>query len=516
MVTAVNLTSGSTGASTSTVTTASVSPSANKLQLLAVNSRNFTGSAPPAPTVTGCGLTWVQVTNIQYDTGPTSLKRVTLFRAMGASPTTGTLSIDFAGDSQTDVCWSLDEFTGMDTSGTNGSGAIVQTVTAKDETGSATSITATLAAFASASNATYGAFAHVAPTNGQTASAGSGFTALASPVDTTIGLIAEFKTTNDTTVDGSISGVSYELGMIAVEIAAASSGVTAALTGVSETSAVGNVAPSTSKALTGNAATGSPGTVAPVTSKALAGNAATGQVGTIAQSRTVALTGNSSTGQVGTVTPDQSAIVALTGVPGSGQAGNVSPAAVIALTGVSGGGQAGLVTASPSKALAGNQSTGSVGNLGKATTVALTSTAAVGEVGNVGVAGDLTVALTGVQANTDVGSVSLRSVGGGYEDDRKRRRIKYRNLWLNEEELEQVLALEIEDEVEKTVAPRPKKKKAKPVQVKTDLYVQKKAAEVVAERVQKTATVDVQAVLDAVIRRIADEIDDEESILLLL
>lgn len=348
MVTAVNLTSGNTGSSTSSVTTASVTPSANKLQLLAVNSRNFTGSAPPAPTVTGAGLTWVQVANIQYDTGPTSLKRVTLFRAMGASPTTGTLTIDFAGDSQTDVVWSLDEFTGMDTSGTNGSGAIVQTVTAKDETGSATSITATLAAFASASNATYGAFAHVAPTNGQTASAGSGFTALASPVDTTIGLIAEFKTTNDTTVDGSISGVSFELGMIAVEIAAASSGVTAALTGVSETSAVGNVAPSTSKALTGNAATGSPGTVATVTSKPLTGNAATGQVGTIAQSRAVALMGNSSTGQVGNVTATTGITIALTGVQATGQLGSVLTARTVGATGVQATGQVGTVTPSSS------------------------------------------------------------------------------------------------------------------------------------------------------------------------
>lgn len=229
MVTAVNLTSGSTGSSTSSVTTASVSPTANKLQLLAVHSRNFTGSAPPAPTVTGCGLTWVQVATLQHDTGPTSLKRVTLFRAMGASPSTGTLTIDFAGDSQTDVCWSLDEFTGTDTSGTNGSGAIVQTVTAKDETGSATSITATLAAFGSVNNATYGAFAHVAPTNGVTASAGSGFTALASPLDTVIGLITEFKTTNDTTVDGSLSGSSFELGMIASEIKAAAAGVTGTL-----------------------------------------------------------------------------------------------------------------------------------------------------------------------------------------------------------------------------------------------------------------------------------------------
>lgn len=223
MVTAVNLTSGSSGSPATSAVTASVSPTANRYVFVSVNSRNFTGTPPVVPTISGCGLTWTALDNIQYDTGTPSLKRGSVFMGIAASPTPGTITIDFGSDSQTDICWSVDEWVGAPT------GSIaVQTAKAKDESGSALSITATLAAFSNAGNATFGAFFHVAPTNGATASPGSGFTALASPTDATIGLITQYKTTNDTTVDGSISGVSYELGMIAVEIAAAATGVTCA------------------------------------------------------------------------------------------------------------------------------------------------------------------------------------------------------------------------------------------------------------------------------------------------
>lgn len=222
--TAVVLTSG-TAANVTSQALASVSFAANKLKTLSINHRNFTGTAPPVPTFTG-PLTWVQVATNYYDTGPTSLKRVTVFRALNTSGTSGVVTMDFAGDSQTDVCWSLEEWTDADATGTDGSGAIVQSVTAKDETGSATSITATLAAFSSADNSTYGAFGHVAPTNGATASAGSGFTTLTNNAAPQIGLVTMYKASNDTTVDGSLSGVAYELGMIAVEIkAAAASGI---------------------------------------------------------------------------------------------------------------------------------------------------------------------------------------------------------------------------------------------------------------------------------------------------
>lgn len=218
-VAAFAVTSNNGGGSGTSFNTASITANANELYLISINSRSFTGALPVVPVVTGGGLgTWTQVNTIQYDTGGPSLKRGSVFYALSASPGAGAVvNISFGTDSQTDVVWTIERFTGVDTTT-----PIVQSVTAKDETGSATSITATLAAFGSVNNATYGAFVNVAPTNGVTPSAGSGFTALNNQSDALINTISQFKSTNDTSVDGTLSGASFELGMIALEIKAAS------------------------------------------------------------------------------------------------------------------------------------------------------------------------------------------------------------------------------------------------------------------------------------------------------
>lgn len=56
--------------------------------------------------------------------------RLTRFRALGASPTTGTLTISFGATNQDGCLWTWAELDGVDTSGTNGSGAIADTQTA--------------------------------------------------------------------------------------------------------------------------------------------------------------------------------------------------------------------------------------------------------------------------------------------------------------------------------------------------------------------------------------------------
>lgn len=206
----------------SSATTASVTPGSNKLQLLSVFSRTGISTEPNQPTVSGNGLTWVAIASIYFDTDSSSRKKLSLFRALGASPSTGTITIDFGGQNQTDVFWTLDEVSGMDTSGTNGSGAIVQSATTKDETSGGGLITVTLGAFSSAYNATFGTFASDEGAGG-TPSVGSGFTLLAtqhpSPLNETI---TEWKGANDTTVDATMPSASGEkMGGIAIEIAAA-------------------------------------------------------------------------------------------------------------------------------------------------------------------------------------------------------------------------------------------------------------------------------------------------------
>ncbi len=144
-------------------TTASITPSANKLILLYISGRP-SGSTPTA-IVTGNGLTWVLVNGED-----TSVRYSALYRAMGASPSSGAVTITFSLEMR-NATWEISEFDFVDTSGTNGSGAIVQSV--RDTASAATSITPTLAAFADATNnATYMGATHRDHNNAMTPEAG--------------------------------------------------------------------------------------------------------------------------------------------------------------------------------------------------------------------------------------------------------------------------------------------------------------------------------------------------------
>jgi hypothetical protein len=212
-----------TAVNTSVANTASFAPAANRLALVLVNSRTNITADPNAPTLSGGGMTaWTQVATVVYDTTSASRKRVTLFRALQASPgASAALTIDFGGQTQTDIQWVVDEFQGMDTGGSNGADAIVQAVTNLNAAG--TTLTVTLAAFASANNATYGAFGFGGP---QTGTAGSGFTFAGQETSNAqLRAFTEFRNDNDTGVDIT-AGATTEIGGIAVEIKAAAASTT--------------------------------------------------------------------------------------------------------------------------------------------------------------------------------------------------------------------------------------------------------------------------------------------------
>lgn len=207
--------------------TASITPVANRLYILTVSSKTEITANPNVPTVTGAGLTWVQVDTGVYDNDSSSRRRITSFRALGASPSTGALTIDCGGQTQVQMDWILDEFQGIDTGGTNGSAAIVQTAqTMNVDTSSATNTPlATLAAFSSASNATYGVIAEGNATDNITV--GSGFTQIGvikdSSLEGNIQMKSEFNSGNDTTVDFTFNVTTVEFGVLAMEIKVAPS-----------------------------------------------------------------------------------------------------------------------------------------------------------------------------------------------------------------------------------------------------------------------------------------------------
>lgn len=216
-VVASNLTSGSDSVDRQSYSTASITPSANKLILLSIAARHASLD-PVDPVVTGCGLTWVKVNSVNWDNSG-SQKRTHLYRAMGASPSTGAITMDFSAQTaQNDVLWSVDEFDGVDTSGTNGSGAVVQSVTNFNNNSPSNGLTITLAAFGSTNNATFGVFG----TDTNTGHAvGAGFSSLAYAQTSAggLGIESEFKNTNDTSVDYAVTN--SLIGGVAIEIKAA-------------------------------------------------------------------------------------------------------------------------------------------------------------------------------------------------------------------------------------------------------------------------------------------------------
>lgn len=103
------------------VSLTSWTPGSNELVLVAVALRDETIS----PSLSGNGLTFVEVANVDNVQGQNGIN---LFRAMGSSPSTGSITVTLTGNS-TPVFARAYRFSGVDTSGTNGSGAVEASAT---------------------------------------------------------------------------------------------------------------------------------------------------------------------------------------------------------------------------------------------------------------------------------------------------------------------------------------------------------------------------------------------------
>lgn len=157
-ITAANLTSGSSGVDGTVFTTASVTPGANRLILLALYGARTDANPLAAPTISGNGLTWEQVVLIGGPTGNVT-RGLVLFRAMGSAPSAGAITITWP--TTMGYCfWTVEEFDGVNTGGSDGSAAVVQSATGESST-NVTSGSVTLGAFANAADdVAYAVFAH--------------------------------------------------------------------------------------------------------------------------------------------------------------------------------------------------------------------------------------------------------------------------------------------------------------------------------------------------------------------
>lgn len=188
------LTSGLSTTDANSYATASVTPTANRLVILCVRNRKAGGG--DTPTATGNSLTWVQMGTVLSGGGT---QRITFFRAMSATPTAGAITIDFGGVTQTACSWSVSEFDGVLTTGTDGADAVSQpTVCAAGQSG--LTVVVTLAAFGHVNNGAFGFFFH--PFD-EVSVEGSGFTAIhnQSSSENNNNIFTEWRADNDTTVD---------------------------------------------------------------------------------------------------------------------------------------------------------------------------------------------------------------------------------------------------------------------------------------------------------------------------
>jgi len=175
-ISATELTAGgAAGSNITSATTNSIAPGANRLILAwIVNHDNNTPIVPT--TVSGNGLTWTSVTGISWNiSGGKNHDLMTLYRAMGASPTPGSVTISYS-QAQQSISWSIVEFSGVDTSGTGGSGAVRQSWRGTDDAAGPSGLTITLNLAIGSGNATAGGFGN---TNALAASIspGAGYTA---------------------------------------------------------------------------------------------------------------------------------------------------------------------------------------------------------------------------------------------------------------------------------------------------------------------------------------------------
>ena len=212
-VAATHLLTESSGTGSTSYTTSSISPTANRLVLVAVRANNL-GSIT-TPTLTGASMTWVEVGHVAFATDQANF---TVFRGLSATPGTGALTIDFGLATIQQAHWSIVEFSGVDLSGTNGSGAVVQFATSFIDGTSNTGITVTLGAFASTNNATYGGVGNSGTAN---ITSGTGFSELAEDNNNSRTIQTQWKATNDTSVDWTAASNTDFWGALAIEIAAA-------------------------------------------------------------------------------------------------------------------------------------------------------------------------------------------------------------------------------------------------------------------------------------------------------
>lgn len=198
------------GTAESTITTASITPTAEALVCVLVSSGRSTG--PQTPTsVVGNGITYTLAGSVDFDTVATPLWRFSVWTGSAVAPTAGTVVVTFPGNQSEGRRWAICEVEDVT--------SVVQIASAAVD--AATSINATLGTFDHSNNPAFGLLASAI--NQTWPTPGSGFQQITDPLDpaqpASDRIWGIWRGSNDTSVDMTYPSAS-DAAFIALELEA--------------------------------------------------------------------------------------------------------------------------------------------------------------------------------------------------------------------------------------------------------------------------------------------------------
>lgn len=248
-ITATQLIEGSSTTDASSYVTAGINPDSDKLYLLVIAHGKTTGATDvPSATGGGLGSSWTLVESNQQGSGN---QRLTVLRAMSSSAgSLEAITISFGGVTQGNCLWKVIEFNGVNTSGSDGAGAVVESVEG-DDSGSTNTVSLS---GVTGGNATFGAL--VGNSSSVNFTPDTGFTALGTQLNAsspTINLVAVWSVGGTNPISINSDGTPITA-LIGVEIAPAVTAVNHDLSGIANGTSTVSGSLSVAKPLSGSTA----------------------------------------------------------------------------------------------------------------------------------------------------------------------------------------------------------------------------------------------------------------------
>lgn len=404
-------------------TTASWTPTAGKIYLVAFAVHDLGGS-PLVPSISGNNITWSRVGN-DVGGGTTQPSMAVWAGYADSSASAGAITFSGAvpsGQTADGAVWGVAELTDV------ARGADLGMVQSAVASTTADTVTATLGAFASSSNATGGWFLSYDNAGGTlTNTAGSGF-AIVSGLNAqqasggdTMRLSFEFRNDNDTSIDGSASAANDRMLMHAVEIRAVTSrSGSGAVAGDGQVSGSGSATRSRTGSVAGDGAVSASGLAVRGRAGALAGAGAVSASAVAVRLGAGAVAGDGQIVGSGVVARVGSATLAGSGaVSGSGVAVRAAGGAVAGTGTVEAAGvrvAAGAATVVGDGSVSGSGLRTALGQAVVAGTGTISASSDVAKTGQAAIAGSGAVTATGSRLMSGgaelAGSGALSATGG--------------------------------------------------------------------------------------------------------